>query len=100
MDNRLDEKIIQIGSSTIIKALLIVIALAVFYYLRDIVLVVLLAVIIASAIEPGAKWFLRRGVPRVLAVLLIYFVAVMILVIVFYFLFLKFAPYAGAFLFS
>jgi len=100
MDNRLDEKIIQIGSGTIIKALLIVIALAVFYYLRDIVLVVLLAVIIASAIEPGAKWFLRRGVPRVLAVLLIYFVAVMILVIVFYFLFLPLLNQSATFLSS
>jgi len=100
MDNRLDEKIIQIGSGTIIKALLIVIALAVFYYLRDIVLVVLLAVIIASAIEPGAKWFLRRGVPRVLAVLLIYFVAVMILVVVFYFLFLPLLNQSATFLSS
>ncbi|KKP56324.1 MAG: hypothetical protein UR80_C0009G0008 [Parcubacteria group bacterium GW2011_GWB1_35_5] len=88
MDNRLGEKIIQIGSGTIIKALLIVVAFVTFYYLRDIILVVLLAVVIASSVEPGTQWFLRRRVPRVLAVLLIYFVAVMILVIVFYFLFL------------
>jgi len=88
MATRPSEKIIQIGSGTIIKALLIIVALVAFYYLRDIVLVVLLAVIIASAIEPGTKWFLRRGVPRIFAVLLIYFVAVLVLVMVFYFLFL------------
>ena len=88
MATRLSEKVIQISSGTIIKVLLILVAFAAFYYLRDIVLVVLLAVVIASAVEPGTQWFLRRRVPRILAVLLIYFTAVMVLVMVFYFLFL------------
>jgi hypothetical protein len=61
-----DNKIIQISSGTIIKGLLIGIAFFAFYYLRDLVLVVLLAVIIASAVEPATQWFLRRGVPRIL----------------------------------
>src|SRR3989344_9514999 len=61
---RSSEKVIQISSGTIVKAVLIVLAIAAFYYLRDILLVVVLAVIIASAVEPGTKWFLRRGVPR------------------------------------
>lgn len=82
------DKIIQISTGTIIKAVLIILAFAVFYYLRDIVLVVLLSVIIASAVEPGTQWFLRRKVPRVLAVLFMYSVAVMMLVMTFYFLFL------------
>ncbi len=88
MATRGNDKIIQISSGTILKAVLIVLIFAIFYYLRDIVLVVLLAIIIASAVEPGAQWFLRRRVPRILAVLLIYFVAVMALVVMFYFLFL------------
>jgi predicted PurR-regulated permease PerM len=83
-----NDKVIQIGLGTILKAVLVVLILIIFYYLRDILLVVLLAIIIASAVEPGAQWFLRRGVPRILAVLLIYFVAVMALVVMFYFLFL------------
>jgi predicted PurR-regulated permease PerM len=88
MATRSTEKIIQISSGTIIRAVLIVAVVAMFYYLRDVLLVVILAIIIASAIEPGTQWFLRRGVPRILAVLLIYFVAVMILVVTFYFIFL------------
>ncbi|MFH0804340.1 MAG: AI-2E family transporter [Candidatus Zambryskibacteria bacterium] len=92
------DKIIQISSGTIIKAVLIALAFAVFYYLRDVVLVVLLAVIIASAIEPGTQWFLRRRVPRILAVLLIYFVAVMVLVMMFYFLFLPLLNQSATFL--
>jgi len=95
---RSSEKMIQISSGTIMKALLIVSIFAVFYYLRDIVLVVLLAIIIASAVEPGTQWFLRRGVPRILSVLLIYFVAVMMLMMVFYFLFLPLLNQSATFL--
>ena len=79
------DKIIQISSGTIMKALLIVSIFVAFYYLRDIVLVVLLAVIIASAVEPGTQWFLRLGIPRIISVLFIYSVAVMSLVLMFYF---------------
>jgi predicted PurR-regulated permease PerM len=92
------DKVIQISSGTIVKGIAIALVFAAFYYLRDIVLVVLLAVIIASAVEPGAQWFLRRGVPRILAVLLIYFVAVMILVMAFYFLFLPLLNQSATFL--
>lgn len=88
MATRTNDKIIQISTGTIVKAILVVLFFAAFYYLRDIVLVVLLAVIIASAVEPGTQWLLRRRVPRILAVLLIYSVAVMVLVGTFYFLFL------------
>lgn len=89
---------IQINLGTIVKAVLVVVAFVVFYYLRDVVLVVLLAIIIASAVEPGTQWFLRRRVPRILAVLFMYFVAVMILVMVFYFLFLPLLNQSAAFL--
>lgn len=92
------EKIIQISAGTIIKAILIGIVFLAFYYLRDIVLVVLLAIIIASAVEPGTQWFLRRRVPRILAVLLIYFSAVMFMVGAFYFLFLPLLNQSATFL--
>lgn len=93
-----NDKIIQISSGTIIKAILITLLFIVFYYLRDIVLVVVLAIIIASAVEPGTQWFLRRRVPRILAVLFIYSVAVVSLVILFYFIFLPLLNQAASFL--
>lgn len=40
--------------------------------LRGLVLLVLTAIVIASAIEPGVVWLMRRRIPRVLAVLLMY----------------------------
>jgi len=75
-----------------------VIGLAALFYLRDIILVVILAIVIASAVEPGTQWLLRRRVPRVLSVLLIYFVAVMFLVMMFYFLFLPMLNQSATFL--
>jgi len=98
MATRSNDKTITISSGTIIKALLIVLAIAAFYYLRDVVLVVLLSIIIASAIEPGTQWFLRRKVPRVLSVLLIYSAAVLSLVLVFYFIFLPLLNQSANFL--
>ncbi len=70
---------INISTSTIFKSLLIILFFVAVYWVRDIVLVVLTAVTIASAIEPGTKWLVVRKIPRVLAVLFIY-AAVIILV--------------------
>lgn len=85
---RSNDKKIEIGLGTVVKILLVIFSFVLLYYLRDIALVVVLAVIIASAVEPGTQWLVRRRVPRVLSVLLLYLLAVIILVITFYFLFL------------
>jgi predicted PurR-regulated permease PerM len=82
------DKKIEISTGTVVKTLFIIFSFGLIFYLRDIALVVILAIIIASSVEPGTQWFVRRRVPRILAVLLIYFSAVIILVLSFYFLFL------------
>ncbi len=51
---------------------MLVLLVALLFYLRDLVLILLTAIVIASAIEPGAKWFVGHRVPRVFAVLLVY----------------------------
>ncbi len=93
-------QIIKISSGTIIKAVIILLAFVALYYLRDIVLVLMLAVIIASAIEPGAIWLIRRNVPRVISVLFIYTSVAVVLVGVFYFLFLPLLNQSASFLSS
>lgn len=98
MATREPDNMIQIGAGTMVKAILIVLSFAAIYYLRDIILVVFLAIIIASAAEPGTKWLLQRGVPRILGVLLIYSLAVMIMVGMFYFLFLPLLNQSVSFL--
>ncbi len=51
-------------------------------------MVILAAIVIASAIEPGTRWFVTRRVPRVLSVLIIYLGIVILFVATFYFLLL------------
>ena len=82
------EKTISISIGTIFKTLLVIVGVFFLYYLRDVALVVILAIIIATSIEPATKWFQIKGVPRVLAVLLIYSFIVIFLVGIFYFILL------------
>ncbi len=64
---------ITISPGSIIIALLLVSLVGLLFYLQDLVLIVLTAVVIASAIEPAVQSLMRRGLPRVLAVTLTYF---------------------------
>lgn len=65
---------INIQSGTIVKTILFLILFGLLWYLRDIVLIVLTAVVIASAMEPGIKAFNRWGLKRILAVILLYLI--------------------------
>lgn len=76
---------ITITAGTIIKAV-VVLALAAFIFaIRDIVLIVLTAIVIASAIEPAAQFFVKWKFPRVLAVLVVYIILLSGVGILFYF---------------
>lgn len=69
MDNNLS---VTITPRTFITAILAVLLVAVLFYLRDLVLIVLTAVVIASAIEPAVHFFMKWRFPRILAVLTVY----------------------------
>jgi predicted PurR-regulated permease PerM len=55
------------------------------YLLRDIVLVLLTAVIIASAIEPATLWFKRFGISRLISVIFVYLTITALVAATFYF---------------
>jgi predicted PurR-regulated permease PerM len=63
---------IRISAGSVITVLAILLGAYVLWILRDLVLLVITAVVLASAIEPGVMLINRRGVPRFLAVLLMY----------------------------
>lgn len=63
---------VSITTGTAIKILLVAAVAWALWYLRDIVLIILTAITIASAIEPAARSMRRYGIPRVAAVILIY----------------------------
>jgi len=63
---------ISISTSTIIRTLLLVLLVWALFYLKEIVLIVLTSIVIASAVEPAVRWFMRYRFPRVFAVLSVY----------------------------
>lgn len=65
---------ITITPGTMIMALLIGAAAFALWHLRDIALLVLTAIVIASAIEPGVTFFTRRRIHRIVAVTVMYVV--------------------------
>jgi predicted PurR-regulated permease PerM len=63
---------VSITSSTLITAVIIGAAAFAMWTLRDLILLVLTAIVLASALEPGVAGFVKRKVPRVLSVFLMY----------------------------
>lgn len=66
----------NITSGAILKVLSFAILFAALYYMRDLVLVVLTAVVIASAIEPVILFFKKYKINRLLSVILVYLIFV------------------------
>jgi len=63
---------ISITGGTILTAVLILVGAWLMYELLNLVLVLLTAIVIASAIEPAVTALGRRKIPRILAVLIVY----------------------------
>jgi predicted PurR-regulated permease PerM len=63
---------IQITSGSIVRAALFIILFIFLYYIRDLILVILAAVVIASAVEPVTRRLARFKIKRLPAVLLVY----------------------------
>lgn len=63
---------ISINPGSVFAALLIIVGAYVFWLLRDLALLVITAIVIASAIEPGIAFFIRHSIPRFISALLVY----------------------------
>jgi predicted PurR-regulated permease PerM len=94
----LREQTISISLGTIIKAIVLILLLWLLFILKEIVLVLLMSIVIASAVEPAALWFQRRGIPRLFAVILIYLLIAASIVGIVFFLFLPLLSEASDFL--
>lgn len=76
---------IRITTGTLVRAMLVFLFFVLLFYLRNILLVVLTAVVIASSIEPITVRLKRFGIPRIIAVLSMYVLLSVVFVGVFYF---------------
>lgn len=68
---------ITISTGTIIRAILLLVLFAFLYYLQDLVLIIITAVVIASAMEPAIQWFGKRKISRLPSVILIYVLVIL-----------------------
>jgi predicted PurR-regulated permease PerM len=73
---------INISSATITKFFLIALLLVVLYLIRDVVIVVLFSVVIASAVNPAVGWLQKKGVPRALGTFIIFLILFVILAVI------------------
>ncbi|MES2471185.1 MAG: AI-2E family transporter [Patescibacteria group bacterium] len=65
---------ISITTGTIVRGVMFIVCLLLLFYIRDIVLVILAAIVLASSVEPATKWFARWKIRRLPAVILIYII--------------------------
>ena len=91
---------VSITSGTIVAALLIVLGAYVLWLLRDLVLLIITAVVIASAIEPGVIFFRRYKLPRFVSALLMYVLVFGALFVLLYYFFPPIIADAAQFLSS
>lgn len=77
---------IEISTWTIVKVLLFIVGFIALYVIRDVVLILLLSIVIASAIDPGVRKLQQFRFPRPLAVLSIYIATIAVFTFVFYLL--------------
>ena len=74
----------HISTGTMIRFLAILVGIVAIYLIRDILIALLFAIIVASAIEPAIEWLKARKIPRILSVILIYLVIALIFFFLFY----------------
>ena len=88
MGNDREKITLHIPAVTIAKVIVVGLLFVLAFILRDVLLVILAAVVTASSIEPTIRWFRDRHVPRLLAVIIIYFSLAFIFSASFYLLFI------------
>jgi predicted PurR-regulated permease PerM len=73
MKDKLNQPIaIEFTPGGVIKVLVVLFLAYLVFVLRDLFLIILTSVVIASAVEPATRWFIKRKIPRALAVIILY----------------------------
>jgi len=78
------DQTITITTGTIVRVVAILVGAWLLFLLRDLVLIVVTAIVIASAMDPAVRAFMRWKLPRILSVILLYILVLGALGTVFY----------------
>lgn len=82
MDTNGREISININTATIVKLFSLALLIVVLYLIRDVVIVVLFSVVIASAVNPAVSWMQKKGIPRTLGTFIIFLALFFILAVI------------------
>lgn len=66
----------DISSKTIVKIVLVLLALGFLYLVRDIIAILFATFVLSAALTPAVDWLHKKRIPRALSVLLIYLVLI------------------------
>lgn len=75
-------QIIDISTATIFKFVFIVLFLVLLYLVRQVLFILLFAIIIASAVSPFGNWLDRKKFPRLLGILILYLTVFVLVVFI------------------
>jgi predicted PurR-regulated permease PerM len=75
---------ISISTGTMIRAVLIGLGVFLVYFFRDLVLVILTAIVVASFVESAVPYFKKIKVGRVFGIVILYVVSLLVLAAIFY----------------
>ncbi|MEI8130716.1 MAG: AI-2E family transporter [bacterium] len=76
--DKIETQKIQVSERSIVYGVLFIVFLAMLYYLRELVYVFLTSIVIASFVESAVRRFHKHGVRRTIAVMIIYFLVLLI----------------------
>ncbi len=71
---------IEINTGTILRVVLVILFFVFLYILKDVLIIFLFALVIASAISPFANWLDEKGFPRLFGVLLLFLVVLALII--------------------
>lgn len=83
--DKLPRVLVSISWGSMLRVIAAVLFFIALYLIRDILLVILTAVIIATSIEPATRWLMKYRLPRVIAVIVLFAVFFMLFAGLFYF---------------
>jgi len=76
MSEKIEKMKVDISITTTLKVVGVLLGVFFAYLIRDVIIIFIVALILATLINPLADWFAKRRIPRALAVLLIYVILI------------------------
>lgn len=77
-----DNRSIEISPSIVYKTILIILGIAFLYFIRDVLVLFLVAVFLTAILEPAVDWMHSRGFRRGLSVLVIFFTVALLIALI------------------